>query len=437
MLQSNLVVDLPSAEIRRAPRPSEWVRSLFGADPALPGSGREELTISAVALIASLHRAFRTAGVADAVSLAIDGKVVWSDPHDRPDDLERMWAQVRERGVLDRPFDQMSLLLARRWQGMFLLFDLRLSRTVVLGEAEMLVEVYGRPEISPQVGDTARGAWDRAYRWFSDPDALDRGRIVLAAQVHALRDALAGAISDCVIRVGPTRVVLVRPSAEEIQALAGTRWPWVSPGRWQITEGPAHPQAPDPFAAFWADPGFPLTRAAAMRAMLEQPDAGARRAGVVVVDTSGRVLFEATSAEDHTDEPWAGRWLQVTDAGLRIGGAPDEDEFDNLPEEALVPLTDPPDDPDSAPTTAPAGRRGDSNPTAAPTWSPPGGAEPAPVERTDDPSTQESTYEPPTVESTDGDPFDDWGDLVEVRSDAKHSVKSDPSTKVADDFDGE
>lgn len=424
MLQSSVVVDLPSAEIRRAPRPSEWVRSLFATE-ATPGTGREELTISVVALITSLHHAFRVVGVADAVSLTVDGKVVWTDPHDRPDDLERMWAHVREQGVLDKPFDAISLVLTRRWQGLFLLFDLRLARTVVIGQAEMVVEVYARPDLSPRLGDGPRAAWDRAYAWFADPHALDRARIVVAAQVRALQDALAAAIPDSVVQTHPTQVVLVRPTAEEVQGLVARRWPYDGGPRWRIGF-PEAPKAPDPLAALWEDPGFAIVRTAAYAATIREADAGTRRAGVIVVDASGHALFDGGDAEAHADAPWAGRWLRVGDDALTIGAPFDDDDFDALPDDALTPFDVPA--PEDAPTAAPAGRRGATRAPAEPTWVPPDVAAVDIAEDTSDPVTSESVVDDATLDTNlDDDPFDDWADLVEIRNEARRSLEAPKS----------
>ena len=61
MLKSTIAVDLPSAVADRSKTAVEWVRSLFGAKLDLR-SDQEELTISAMSLVAGLVEGFRPAG---------------------------------------------------------------------------------------------------------------------------------------------------------------------------------------------------------------------------------------------------------------------------------------------------------------------------------------------------------------------------------------
>ena len=163
MLQSRIVVDLPSAETRRRMGPIEFVRSLFGETIDLR-SGKEELTVSAFSLLHGIYDALSRAGVKDAISLLVDKKVVYLDRDEAADDFGLVVEAAESKGVLDRKFAEMHLVLSHREAGLHTLIDLRVAGQASLGQAEMQLDLSSRVEdLQVRPGETA-AAYAERYR---------------------------------------------------------------------------------------------------------------------------------------------------------------------------------------------------------------------------------------------------------------------------------
>ena len=106
--------------------PIEWVRSLFG-EPIDLRSGQVQTTVSAFSLFTGLYRAFVRAKITDAVSFLVDKRVIYVDTQEVTHDLDLVAQAAQQRGVLDRPFREMHLVLTQHRAGIHLLFDLRVS----------------------------------------------------------------------------------------------------------------------------------------------------------------------------------------------------------------------------------------------------------------------------------------------------------------------
>jgi hypothetical protein len=156
-VQARIVVDLPSAETDRRRSPLEWLRSLFGAQLDLR-SGREELTMGTVWLIEGLVEAFAAAGVRDVKSFLVDDETIYLDAAGVPDDLPLIVHAAETAGLLDRKFREMHLVLAHRTAALEAAIDCRVRDGVLLGEAELTIDLTGHPCVS---GD---GGFEPAYR---------------------------------------------------------------------------------------------------------------------------------------------------------------------------------------------------------------------------------------------------------------------------------
>ncbi len=148
MHRSRIVIDLPSAETERRRSPLEWVRSLFGAELDLR-SGREELTVGAAWLIEGLVEAFASLGIHDVVSFVVDEEGIYLDPGGVSDDLPLILRASDAAGVLDREFREMRLVLAHRGEQLETRIDCAVKNGVLLGEAEMTIELSSRPHERP------------------------------------------------------------------------------------------------------------------------------------------------------------------------------------------------------------------------------------------------------------------------------------------------
>jgi hypothetical protein len=138
LYRARIIVDLPSAEASGGSRFTAYMKP--GRDRA---ERHEELTIGAWALVEGMFAAFERCGIDDAVSFTVDGVSIYRDDANAEKDLHLVWAAAEDRGVLDRTFDEMHLVLAHRLPEGRVTFDLRVTRRVVLGSAEMVIAVEG------------------------------------------------------------------------------------------------------------------------------------------------------------------------------------------------------------------------------------------------------------------------------------------------------
>lgn len=159
MHKSRIVIDLPSAEADRRRSPLEWVRSLLGAELDLR-SGREELTVGAAWLIEGLVEAFASIGIHDVISFAVDEQTLYLDAAGAPDDLPLILRAAEGGGVLDRAFREMHLVLAHRGEQLQTAIDCAVENGVLLGEAEMTIELASRPLERPVPPEAARRELD-------------------------------------------------------------------------------------------------------------------------------------------------------------------------------------------------------------------------------------------------------------------------------------
>src|SRR5687767_9329441 len=124
MLKSAITVDLPSATADRSKTAVEWVRSLFGARLDLR-SDQEELTISAMSLVVGLVEGFSSAGLTDVISFVVDKRVVYLDSREVPDDLSLILQAAEQKGILEKRFGEMHLVLSHKESVLHVLCDVR------------------------------------------------------------------------------------------------------------------------------------------------------------------------------------------------------------------------------------------------------------------------------------------------------------------------
>jgi hypothetical protein len=255
MIRARIAIDLPSAETDRPMGASDWLRSVFGS-PVDLGTGYEELTISALWLVQGLRRGFVAAGVTDALSLLVDGDVVYADDQQVPDDLDQMLGVAKTSGVLERTFQEMRLVMRAQRGGLHLLFDLAVQRKVMLGEAELALDVSARPDaLTVRAGETA-AAYAARVRAFAQRGELAGLRREFDSFVADLAAEFATLLAGAAVSAGPTRIDVLRPDISQValfrvlpfgNSVRAPSWRPVPQGRRDPDEDPFHLYTYDPY----------------------------------------------------------------------------------------------------------------------------------------------------------------------------------------------
>ena len=322
MLKSKLVVDLPSVETNRRMGPIEWVRSLFGAKLDLR-SGESELTVGAFSLVEGLTEAFAAAGVTDAISFLVDKKVVYADTNDVPDDLPLVAKAAEEAGVLDRSFTEMHLVLAHKTPTIHAIFDCEIASHVVLGQAEMEVDVSARlTELAIKPGETAEQYAARVKAFAAEDDSFDPARRELDALVDRVADALRAKLVGATVTRDPAVVQIIRPDRRQIGKFndlpfgADVR----APEYRAVPTMQRYGAYADPFYYYYYDPYYDFMSWVLVDGMMH--DAMWHSNYVQVVEPSGALLFTGDQAANHANDSWFDRdAVGFTDGGVSV--APD------------------------------------------------------------------------------------------------------------------
>jgi hypothetical protein len=321
MIKARIAVDLPSAEYDRRLGPIEWVRTLFGAEIDLR-SGREELTIGAFSLLEGTWRAFQRVGVHDAISFLVDKRVIYLDTNEVTHDLDLVWQSAGDRGVLDAKFKEMHLVCTHHEGGLHVLFDVRVTADVVLGDAEMVVDVSARPEeLRIQAGETAEAFSARVKQFSADEGKIEQHRLYLDDMVRELGAALEREIVGARVLVDRAEVKVVRPGARQIAKFGKLGFGGsVAQAQYRPTPSAARTGAyADPFVYYWYDPYWDLTSWILIDAMLHDHH-WSHASHVHVVDGGGSELFTGASASDYASsaDGWGSDAVSFTDDGVSV-----------------------------------------------------------------------------------------------------------------------
>ena len=306
MLKGKIHIDLPSAETDRRRGPVELVRSWFGADINL-ASGKEELTISALAIVETTVIAFRAAGINNAISFLVDKVVVFKDVDDQDDDLPALFAAAKSSGILDRPFKEMHLVVTDNRQKVHTLWDVRVQNEVMLGDAEMSIEVSGRIEpLRINDGESAEDYAKRIREFTSHDGAGNAWRDAFHAQVERVTAAFAQQMVSAKVWCDPSKIQLIRPNKKQIGNFRNLKFgnDVQRPTYRAVPTRQRHGAYADPFYYYYYDPYYDYTSWLMYDAMLHH-DAW-HHEHVCVVEPSGDMLFTGTEAATHVDDSWDG-----------------------------------------------------------------------------------------------------------------------------------
>ena len=311
MLKAKVFVDLPSQDIMRRKGPIEWVRSLFGTEFDLR-TGKEELTVSAFAVVQGLVDAFsttklgsqkytgfgKTTGIVNAISLLVDKRTVYLDADDVDNDLDEMAEAAQTAGVFDRTFKEMHLVMTHKVAGLHIIFDVAIQNSVLVGEDEMEIILSARIEdLQIKAGESAKDYGNRVKAFTKDPDAIEAHRLALDSVARALADRMRVSLVGSKVRVEGARVEVIRPNQKQVGRMRTL-------GFKDKVKQPTYRPAPtrrrrgayaDPFFYYYYDPYYDFMSLMLVSAIVH--DSAWHSPMVHVVSPNGDTLFTGDTVD--------------------------------------------------------------------------------------------------------------------------------------------
>jgi hypothetical protein len=327
MLKSAITVELPHVVADRHKTAGEWIRGLFGAKLDLSGD-HEELTISALSLVAGLVEGFAAAGVKDVISFIVDKKVVYMDTNEVDDDLSLLLAAGEQKGILGKRFSEMHLVLSHREAGLHVLVDVRIHNRVLLGEEQMGVVLSARvEELRVQPGESAADYRARIDAFMADTARTNTDRLALDGLTRRIADKLGRALVGARTTAHPAIVQIIRPDAPQLARFR--RLPFggeVEAPRYRAV--PTYQRAgayADPFYYYYYDPYYDFMNWAMLDSMMH--NAYWQSPAVLVVNPAGDALGTGDHLATVTDR-WAGRDAVTFDGGGTVAVSDSIPDYD-------------------------------------------------------------------------------------------------------------
>ncbi len=253
-----IAVHVQAADILRAPRFLDKVRSAFGGKPDLR-TGKMRAAIEATAIVEATRDALRRVGATNAISLMIDNVVLFQDRDGTPDDLgDLLLAFDENSSVFGQGFTELRLAVEHHEAGLHLVLEIQGRTEHARGVPAVRILISGRIEaLTPRPGEDAEAYRKRAEPIATDPKALEMFRVQFDGFVARVRDAIAAAMPTARAEIEVAEARVVRPDAK-------------------ATEEPQQPSARyyDPYAAYYPSPMGPMAEAfmwSAMFSMMMPP----------------------------------------------------------------------------------------------------------------------------------------------------------------------
>lgn len=215
-LYAIIAVRVQATDILRAPRFLDKLRRAFGGTPDLR-TGEMRSAIEAAALIEAVRDALRKIGATNAISLVIDGTVLFHDREGQPDDLGDLFlAFVENESVFGQGFEELRLAVEHREAGLHLVVEVQARPVHAPTAPAIRIVVSGRIDaLTPKPGDDAEAFRKRAEPVAGDPQALEVHRMQFEAFVDRLRDAVAAAMPTAKVEVETAEARVVRPASDQ------------------------------------------------------------------------------------------------------------------------------------------------------------------------------------------------------------------------------
>lgn len=218
-LQSTIDLFVSGEAVHREPSFWERVRRAVGGQVDL-STDRVRVALEATAIVDLVRHAFTRLGITDALSLVIDGEVVFRDTEGRPDDLGDLVLALSEHtGVFGQTFRSMRLAVEHREAGLHLVIEVNAVTEPKKDEPAASVYVSGRiVDLEPRAGETAEAYRARVSPLVGDPALVETSRAQFQALVLRLTDALRATFPEARIAERPVETTVVKPTSTPVPA---------------------------------------------------------------------------------------------------------------------------------------------------------------------------------------------------------------------------
>jgi hypothetical protein len=237
-LYGTIAVHVQAADILRAPRFLDKLRSAFGGKPDLR-TGRMRAMIEATAIVEATRDALRRVGATNAISLVIDDTVLFHDRDGTPDDLGDLFLAFHDNAsVFGEGFTELRLAVEHREAGLHIVVEVQARTEHAPGAPAVRILISGRVEaLTPRPGEDADAYRARAEPIATDPKALEMFRVQFDGFVARVRDAIAAAMPTARAEIELAEARVVRPDEK-------------------AAEQPQEPSARtyDPYVAYYPSP---------------------------------------------------------------------------------------------------------------------------------------------------------------------------------------
>ncbi len=325
MIKSQITVDLPSVESQRRKSLFDSFKELFGQKIDLR-DGHEETTVTAFSLLDGVCQAVTRAQINDAISLIVDKKVIYLDTQNVTADVNLLWQAANEKGIYSASFNEMHVAFAHREAGLAVIVDVRVQRRVLVGYAEMQVELSARPEalvVAP--GESAATYAERVSQYARDETTLAYQRAALDAVASRLAQELGRTLPGSRVSIESAKVELIRPEARQLSHFRKLGWgssvsaPAYRPVPTQARSGAYD----DPFYYYWYDPYWGFAQYVMLDTMLHH--GGWHDQTVVVVNPQGETLYTGDQAHSYAADPYVGSGLVSVGSDVGVSSAVPDD----------------------------------------------------------------------------------------------------------------
>jgi hypothetical protein len=283
-LSTTIHLFLSGAVVTRAPSLWDRLQRAFGGAPDLSTS-RIRLSVEATALVGQIRQALRRLGIDNAVSLVVDGHVVFSDPVGRPDDFGDLVLALSENApVFGGGFESLRLAVEHEEAGLHAVIEIDCRSEHERDEPSATVRVGARVrELEPRSDESAESYRRRVEPLVANPTLLEGHRCQFESFVGRLADALRGTFPEGRVEERAPEAKIVRPTAQAQQPT--------------VPDDPSSP-AYDPYVRYYPHPFEGMLSGLLIGSLLSS----AFRPPIMVVHPSGVPIASADDLEAHAAE---------------------------------------------------------------------------------------------------------------------------------------
>lgn len=226
--------------VEREPTRWERLKRSLGSKLDL-STDRVKNELEATAAVDGVRRALQRQGVNNAITLVIDGTVIFQDQDGKKDDLgDLVVAFADHAGLFGQGFKELRFAAEHEESGLHLVIETVARSEHHMEEPAAIVSVGGRIKaLEPRTGESADDYRARVEPLTKDTVAFEAARMQFQSFVTRLEEALRASIANGRVEEIRAEARVVKPSTKELQR--------------QPVRDPAHP-AYDPFMTYYPSP---------------------------------------------------------------------------------------------------------------------------------------------------------------------------------------